>query len=286
MPLRHADRRWQSRPDGRSARPGLASTCRRESAPAGRGRRREELAAPSAAARGEASSTTRCRRRSVTVARPPATPQELRTGEIDDLRSNSSVLTPTGPGTRGHTAGARGSERPAGQRPRRDTGTGPARGSRESVCARGGGGAAPAARPAPGAQQAHGQTWAGASLRPSSPSGRAKPPRFPWRPYCEVGVWSEQLLDGAPAVKTNARPALRVHRGRHGLSLPVTPSPRLVPRCPRGTRRALPFRVFLMSYTSAPGLAVSTAFFIPCCRTVVRIPPRQRGQAGRVNETP
>lgn len=45
-----------------------------------------------------------------------------------------------------------------------------------------------------------------ASLRPSSPSGRAKPPRFPWRPYCEVGVWSEQLLDGAPACE-DKRPA-------------------------------------------------------------------------------
>lgn len=42
------------------------------------------------------------------------------------------MLTPTGPGTRGHTAGAQGSERPAGQRPRRDTGTRPARGSREA----------------------------------------------------------------------------------------------------------------------------------------------------------
>lgn len=118
------------------------------------------------------------------------------------------MLTPTGPGTRGHTAGARGSERPAGQRPWRGTGTRPARGSREArVRVREGGGAAPAARPAPGAQQAHGQTsWAGASLRLSSPSGRAEPPRFPWRPYCEVGVWSEQLLDGAPA-REDKRPA-------------------------------------------------------------------------------
>lgn len=114
------------------------------------------------------------------------------------------MLTPTGPelaDTRralGAASGQRGSA--PGGTPAPDW-----RGAAGKACARGGG-AAPAARPAPGAQQAHGQTWAGASLRPSSPSGRAKPPRFPWRPYCEVGVWSEQLLDGAPA-REDKRPA-------------------------------------------------------------------------------
>lgn len=126
------------------------------------------------------------------------------------------MLTPTGPGTRGHTAGARGSEWPAGQRPRpgpmgdqHRTGAGQ-QGKR--ACAWGGGcscGAASSRSPAGSRTDLLGRRFPAphrASLRPSSPSGRAEPPRFPWRPDCEVGVWSEQLLDGAPA-REDKRPA-------------------------------------------------------------------------------